>query len=278
MSQANNLRKAPKPNYLDTPEHFPPAWAIAYGQDNTGYWADFRVEAVMQRMRWIPAGWFVMGSPENEKGRLQSEVQHEVTLTQGCWLADTACTQALWMAVMGENPANFTGDRQNPVEQVSWDNTQVFFSQLNTQHESFNFSLPSEAQWEYACRAGTASSFSFGEELTTEKANYNAKWAWEDDKEVGEYREKTLPVKSFDTNPWGMYQMHGNVWEWCQDWYSDYPTSPVQNPEGVESGENRVLRGGSWIDYGQFVRSARRSGRAPDDRNYFIGFRLSQVK
>ena len=278
MSQASNLHKAPKPDYRDIPEQFPPAWAIAYGQDNKGYWADFRVKEVVQRMRWIPAGWFVMGSPEGEKGRYKDETQYEVTLTQGYWLADTACTQALWVAAMGENPANFTDDIQNPVEQVSWDNTQVFFSQLNTQHESYAFSLPSEAQWEYACRAGTASSFSFGEELTIQKANYSGKWTWEDDKVVGEYRKKTLPVKAFDPNPWGLYQMHGNVWEWVQDGYGEYPTSPVLNPEGAESSEYRVLRGGSWFNGGLRVRSAFRLRGKPDYRSNFVGFRLSQVK
>ncbi len=235
----------PKPNYRDVPERFPPVWAIAYGQDNFGFWADFQVEEVLQRMRWIPAGQFLMGSPASEKERFSSEQPHEVTLSQGYWLADTACTQALWQAVVGANPANFKEDIQNPVEQVSWEDVQDFLKKLNTLIPQLKAKLPSEAQWEYACRAGTSTPFSFGENITPEQVNYDGGFPYADGKK-GEDRKKTVPVKALPANQWGLYQMHGNVWEWCQDGYGDYPAEPVQDPSGAEQ-EDRVVRGGSWV-------------------------------
>ncbi len=222
-----------------------PEWGGELDQDEYGVYTELAFNDVVQRFRYIPAGQFLMGSPASEKERFSSEQPHEVTLSQGYWLADTACTQALWQAVVGANPANFKEDIQNPVEQVSWEDVQDFLKKLNTLIPQLKAKLPSEAQWEYACRAGTSTPFSFGENITPEQVNYDGGFPYADGKK-GEDRKKTVPVKALPANQWGLYQMHGNVWEWCQDGYGDYPAEPVQDPSGAEQ-ENRVVRGGSWI-------------------------------
>jgi formylglycine-generating enzyme required for sulfatase activity len=178
-------------------------------------------------------------------------------------MADTACTQDLWVAVMGDNPADFSDDLENPVENVSWDDVQIFLQRINDLVPEMVMRLPSEAEWEYACRAGTTSAFSFGMEIDDDQVNY--------DSNIGQ----TVPVKALPANPWGLYQMHGNVWEWCQDWYDEYPTGSVIDPSGVTEGAYRVLRGGSWYGSARGVRSADRDYNTPDDRDYFIGFRLA---
>ena len=257
------------------PQPFPPAWADDWGEDRQGLYAGFSVGTVQQRCRWLPSGTFRMGSPLDEPERNEAETQHMVQLTQGYWLADTACTQALWQAVLGENPAEFKDDPENPVEQVSWDNTQVFFEALNRLVPGLNAGLPTEAQWEYACRAGTTTPFSFGDTITTAQANYNGYHPYVDGKRE-EYREQTVPVKAFPANPWGLYQMHGNVWEWCQDWFADYPAEEsVEDPSGPATGELRVLRGGSWSFNAWFLRSASRFWYGPGARFDDVGFRLA---
>ena len=153
----------------------PPSWASSWGKDGFGAWAEFAVDGndgqpVTQRMRWIPPGSFLMGSPETEAGRNSDETQQEVNIKNGFWLADTACTQALWQAVMGNDPSRFKrGDL--PVESVSWNDTQAFLDELNRRIPGLGLSLPSEAQWEYACRAGTTTAFSFGDNITRKQAN-----------------------------------------------------------------------------------------------------------
>lgn len=246
-----------------------PKWASLAEEDEYGRYADLSVEGVTQRFRWIEAGTFWMGSPDTEQERGDDEILHQVTLTQGFWLADTACTQALWQAVMGSNPAYFTDSLQNPVEQVSWNDVQGFIKELNKYLQGVKARLPTEAEWEYACRAGTNTPFSFGENITPEQVNYDE----EDWYTIAE-------VKSLPSNPWGLYEMHGNVWEWCQDWYGDYPSSSILNPRGSRSGDDRVLRGGAWViddcDIIDIVtpRSACRFYCEPDCQNHKIGFRL----
>ena len=149
-----------------------PAWASTMGRDNFGLYADLTVNAVTQRFRWINPGAFLMGSPETEAERDDDETQHQVTLTHGYWLADTPCSQAFWMAVMGENPSEFNQNTNNPVEQVSWHEVQDFILKLNAQFPDLAARLPTEAEWEYACRAGTITPFSFGENITPEQVNY----------------------------------------------------------------------------------------------------------
>ena len=248
-------------------------------KDNYGIYIDLIIKNIGQRFRYIPPGRFLMGSPENEPEREPSwagkETQHQVTLTEGFWLADTAVTQALYQAVMGENPSRFNDDLNNPVEMVSWDDAQQFIKKLNKKIPALQARLPSEAQWEYACRTGTTAPFTFGDTITPEQVNYDGEYPYAKG-EKGLVRRQTVPVKTLSANPWGLYEMHGNVWEWCADWYQDdLGKNPVTDPVGAEEGAGRVVRGGSWDDGGRDVRSAVRSRSRPDYRNDFIGLRLS---
>lgn len=254
--------------------HFPPSWASDWGEDEIGVYADFRIGTERQRCRWIPPGRFLMGSPEDEPERFDDEVQHSVVLSRGYWLADTACTQALWQAVTGQNPSQFKGDAQAPVEQVSWEDVQGFLGELNRRVPGLEAGLPTEAQWEYACRAGTTTPFSFGAQIMPEQVNYDGNRPYAGG-EKGEYRERTVAVKSLPPNGWGLYEMHGNVWEWCADWHGEYGPEERTDPAGPASGDSRVLRGGAWRLNAKFCRSARRTGVGPDGRFYLFGFRLA---
>ena len=193
-------------------------------------------------------------------------------------MADTAVTQSLWLAVLGgENPSDFTGNIQNPVEQVSWQDAQKFIGKLNILINGLNAQLPTEAQWEYACRAGTQTPFSFGENISPEQVNYYGSAPYAGAKE-GLFRNKTVPVKSLPVNPWGLYEMHGNIWEWCQDaWQENLGHDAVTDPLTfkAEVGAERLLRGGPWGSPGGVARSAFRFKEVFDLRDHFIGFRLS---
>jgi sulfatase modifying factor 1 len=257
------------------PDPFPPPWASEWEEDaEWGLAATLNLNGVKQTFRWIQPGTFLMGSPEGEVDRFGNETQHEVTLSRGYWLADTACTQALWQAVMGDNPSRFKDDPANPVEHVSWDDVQTFLYRLNELVPGLAAGLPSEAQWENACRAGTTTPFSFGKNITPDQVNYNGEYPYADGKK-GLYREHTVPVKSLPPNPWGLYEMHGNVYEWCADWYGDYPEGPQTDPSGPPEGVGRVLRGGSWLRDGRFCRAALRFWYGPGVRYFILGFRLA---
>ena len=256
------------------PEPFPLPWASDWGEDEFGLWMGLTLGDVRQVFRWIAPGRILMGSPPDEPERLDSEVQHEVTLSRGYWLADKACTQALWQEVTGANPSNFKNDARNPVENVSWDDVQEFMAQLNRLVPGLHARLPSEAEWEYACRAGTTTPFSFGTNISPEQVNYNGEYPYAGGKK-GLYRQRTVPVGSLPANPWSLYEMHGNVWEWCADWYGPYPTGEQVDPQGPQTGVDRVLRGGSWFHNGRDVRSAYRPGFEPGYRIGLIGFRLA---
>ncbi|MGD2085207.1 MAG: formylglycine-generating enzyme family protein [Candidatus Aminicenantes bacterium] len=266
----DNLQRS----HENLPECFPFPWASDWGQDRYGLWVAFTYKNVRQCFRWIKPGKFMMGSPENEEERDDDEILHEVTITQGFWMADTACTQALWQAVMEKNPSYFKGD-ERPVENVSWNDCKEFIDKINGLKPGLNFRLPTEAQWEYACRAGTQTPFWFGDDITPEQVNYDGNFPYAGGKK-GKYREETVEVKSLPCNSWGLYQMHGNVWELCFDWYGEYSTDSVIDPVGPSSGSLRVLRGGSWIDYGGLVRSACRGGGEPALRSDDAGFRLAR--
>jgi formylglycine-generating enzyme required for sulfatase activity len=174
---------------------------------------------------------------------------------------------------MDDNPSRFKGDGL-PVETVSWDDTQVFIGALNRMKPELKLCLPTEAQWEYACRAGSTTPFCWGEQINSELVNFRGTAPYNTGQE-SEYRESTVDVKSFHQNNWGLWQMHGNVLEWCQDWYGEYKPEPPIDPEGPETGERRVLRGGSWGLDGWFCRSAYRGGGTPVNRGDYIGFRLA---
>ena len=248
------------------------------GKDEHGEWLRWQYQGVAQTFRWIAPGRFLMGSPKGESDHRDNETQHVVRLTRGFWLADTAVTQALWTAVMGNNPSRFQGE-QRPVENVSWDDAQAFLQQLRCDCPQAPFVLPTEAEWEYACRAGTPTPFSFGLNITPEQVNYDGKHPY-DGARKGHYREETVAVRSMPANVWGLYEMHGNVWEWCDDDMRDFDAAPageiVVDPVGPTESASRALRGGSWFGGAGGARSALRlaysRGRGRGGR---IGFRLA---
>jgi formylglycine-generating enzyme required for sulfatase activity len=232
---------------------------------------------------FVPPGKFIMGSPPDEPERFGNEKQHEVTLTKGFYLGRYPVTNEEYGRYLAANPnaeePKFWGDiRFNrprlPVVGVSWDDAAAFIRWLNEQAGQELYGLPTEAQWEYACRAGTRTPFYTGRCLGTGRANYDGGYPIVGCPE-GEYRERTTPVDEFPPNPWGLHDMHGNVWEWCTDWYGEYPDGPVVDPTGPASGSYHVIRGGSWYSHAQNCRSALRSLYSPGSRSKLLGFRLA---
>jgi sulfatase modifying factor 1 len=219
----------------------------------------------------IPAGTFEMGSPAGEVDRDADETQHQVTLSEFKMSKYEVTFEQydLFCNVTGRNKPNDEGwGRGNrPVVNVSW-------SDANDFAEWIGCRLPSEAEWEYACRAGTITPFNAGRNLTTAQANYNGNYPYNNNPK-GIYQEKTIPIGSFVPNAWGLYDMHGNVLEWCSDWYGNYSTEAQTDPKGPESGIYRVFRGGSWYDYTRYCRSACRNSNGPAYRRSFMGFRLA---
>jgi formylglycine-generating enzyme len=258
------------------PDPFPPACATAWGDDRYGLWCEITVKGVVQRLRWIEPGAFWMGSTDEERASfgakgddwfrnwIKNEApRHRVVLTQGFWLADTACTQALWLAVVGDSPSQFKGPPDLPVESVSWDDvTMKFLPMLNPQLAEAEVSLPSEAQWEHACRARTHTVFHFGEMANTKQVNCEFASGC------------TLSVKALPANGWGLYQMHGNLWEWCTDAPRRYRDECATDPYGGQDGPDRVFRGGSWGLFAGWTRSAFRGIARCDYRNSDAGFRF----
>jgi len=229
----------------------------------------FAIADLSMDMLWVEPGTFTMGSPTTEAYRYSSETQHEVTLTNGFWLGKHEVTQSQWEKVMGNTPSHFKGANR-PVGKVPWTEVTSFCEKL-TEMESeagrlpagMSYQLPTEAQWEYACRAGTKTAFSFGDSLTSEQANISGG--------PGE----TVDVGKYPGNSWGFHDMHGNVFEWCADWYGAYPTGAVSDPVGPADGSGRVLRGGSWIYTAYIARSANRDWYEPAFSYDSLGFRLS---
>ncbi|MBE9220555.1 formylglycine-generating enzyme family protein [Dolichospermum flos-aquae] len=224
----------------------------------------------------IPGGSFMMGSPTSEKGRRESESpQHQVNVP-GFSMGKFVVTQEQYQQIMGNNPSSFSGAKR-PVEQVSW-NDAVEFCQKLSQKTGREYRLPSEAEWEYACRAGTTTPFHFGETITTELANYDGTDTYASEPK-GKYLERTTDVGSFPPNAFGLYDMHGNVWEWCQDdWHDNYIDAPKDGGAWTsQSGNIKLLRGGSWVYDPQDCRSASRDVNYGDVRGYIyvnIGFRV----
>jgi formylglycine-generating enzyme required for sulfatase activity len=212
----------------------------------------------------------MMGSPTSEDGRYDEETQHRVTLTKGFWMMETQVTQKQWKAVMGSNPSYFKGD-DLPVENVSWNDSQEFCTKCTKL--GLPVQLPTEAQWEYACRAGSTTAYFWGNALNGDKANCDGRYPCGTTTK-GKYLQKTTPVGSYQSNAWGLYDMHGNVWEWCQDWFGDYPCGSVTDPTGSSNVSCRVYRGGGWGDGARRCRSAGRSGHVPDFRGGNLGFRV----
>ena len=249
-----------------------------------------------QEIEMVPirGGTFTMGSPANEPSRNNDETQHQVTISP-FYMSKYAITQAEYEAVVGENPSRFKQEGANlPVENISWFDAIEFCNSLSElegltpaytitgtgngrvvawNRDGNGYRLPTEAEWEYACRAETTTAFNTGSNITDEQANYDGTSPYNNNAS-GIYRRKTTPVGSFSANEWGLCDMHGNMWEWCWDWYGNYPSGAQTDPMGPASGTYRVLRGGAWFDGGRHLRSASRFNYIPSNRNYFFGFRV----
>lgn len=223
------------------------------------YHTVYTAERAKLELQLIPPGKFWMGSPEDEKGRYNDEtMRHRVLIDKPFYMGKYPVTQGQWQKVMGSNPAHFKESGENaPVEKVSWNDCQEFCKKLGG-------SLPTEAQWEYACRAGTTSVYNIGDSITRDKVNFD------------DFFSKTTPVGSLsNANSWGCYDFHGNVWEWCNDWYDDYTGDNTVNPTGPSNGSVCVLRGGCWNSRARYSRSAQRGGSTPDFRDFgFAGLRF----
>lgn len=226
----------------------------------------------------IPKGTFTMGSPAAEKERFDNEFEHRVTIGHDYYLGVHEVTQAQYQMVLGENPSRFQGDTvegdtsSHPVESVSWDDAVEFCRRFSARPEERSagrvYRLPTEAEWEYACRAGNAAAFCFGDE---EAGVGEHGWSAENS------QHQTHPIAQKKPNRWGLYDMHGNVWEWCSDRFGDYPKGAVTDPHGAAKGIDRVVRGGCWVNLAMDCRSASRRRYAPTLRDGYFGLRLAMI-
>ena len=224
----------------------------------------------------IPKGKFMMGSPESEESRDENETQHEVTISKDYYLGVYEVTQAQYEKVMGKNPSHFQGaevgneNADLPVEKVSWEDAVEFCKKLSELPEEKKagrvYRLPTEAEWEYACRAGSKAAYSFDDEegLLPEYG-----WFYRNSS------DRTHTVGLLEPNAWGLYDMHGNVWEWCSDWCEEYPKGAVSDPTGPKEGSFRVFRGGSCYNVAAFCRSGLRNWFVPSYRSDYLGFRVA---
>jgi sulfatase modifying factor 1 len=222
----------------------------------------------------IPAGRFVMGSPLTQPGRVQDESQRSITIPHPFYLGTREVTQTEWTIVMNGNPSQFPNCGRCPVESVNFYDVDRFIANLNARSTSLRFRLPSEAEWEYACRAGSSTPATIEAAPTSSQANVNDRLGDEAGPDVAR-RRSTVPVGSYPPNAWGLFDMQGNVWEWTNDWYGDYSPTDVVDPQGPESGTRRVIRGGSWYFDGTSARCGLRYSHRPQDSGFSLGFRLA---
>jgi len=215
----------------------------------------------------VASGRFVMGSPADEPGREAQERQHDVTVSRPFWLGAFEVTERQWQQVMGGNPSRFRGDDRRPVESVTWFEVQDFLARLTKRSAADRFRLPTEAEWEYACRAGTTTAYAAGPVLTHEQANF----AQSPELAAG---GQTATVGSFPPNAWGLYDMPGNVWEWTADEHCPYPDGPSTDPSPSCGSPLKVIRGGSWYFGADSARCALRYTHRPQDRGFSLGFRV----
>jgi len=255
--------------------------------------------AQQNNMILISGGTFTMGSPANEEGRASNEIQRSITLSS-FYISRYTISQREYQDIMGRNPSTFRGENL-PVENITWWDAleycnrrsqkerlaQVYTIDKDKGTATWNrgaagYRLPTEAEWEYACRAGTSTPYNTGIKITSDQANFDGVWKEEVTNEFGattrilrgEYREKTTPVGTFAANARGLFDMHGNVWEWCWDLYGPYPSGTQTNPIGALTGSSRVMRGGSWNNTAENIRSAHRIDYDPGSKAYDIGFRV----
>ncbi len=242
---------------------------------------------------WVPSGCFLMGSPESEPGRSADEgPQHEVCLS-GFWLGRTEVTQGQWRTIMGDNPSLIANGESYPVDMISWDMAKKYALAMSKKSGE-TFRLPTEAEWEYAARAGTQTAYAFGDVLSQDQASFEKRYSLPSEPTVSKRRSRrqaakprarlwpnmhTNVVASFLPNAFGLHDMHGNVWEWCEDVYNRdyYSRSPRENPQNAGGGVSRVLRGGSWVTKAETLRSSNRSRAWPDLRTAFYGLRLVRL-
>lgn len=276
-----------RPHPLD--QGFPSSWASAWGEDDFGVYESFRVGQVEQRMRWIEGGTFPLGSPPDEVDRSDWEFPVRSVEVAGFWLADTPCTQELWQAVMGSNPSRFQSPTR-PVEQVTWDECREFCRKLGERVSGLR--LPTEDEWEYACRARTREATWVGnleilgdhnapilDDIAWYGGNCGRDYDLEEGHDTSGWYGKQYPDRKAGTrrvalkrpNPWGLYDMLGNVWQWCEDEFR-YPDGIA----AIRGGVDRVVRGGSWVSLAQVVRAASRVRKPPSDRGDALGFRLAR--
>lgn len=252
------------------------------------FWPEFSPGT---NMAYIPAGRFTMGSPAPEPARYQTEGPlTEVTISRGFWIGRYEVTQGEFETVMGRNPSNFIGDPKRPVEQVEWHDAVAYCDAITERERAagrlpsgYAYRLPTEAEWEYACRAGTSTAFHHGEALRSGMANFQGRFEYPpcgDDSDhcpnpAGISLEQTAPVGSYPPNAWDLHDMHGNVFEWCADWWSDtLPGGAVTDPSGPGETAPKVIRGGGWQSFAVDCRSAVRSDSNPIHGNYDVGFRI----
>ena len=305
MSQASAAATQPLANGC------PPDWASEWGEDRHGVFAGFTLDQVVQRLRWIPAGVFRMGSPEAETEGLAREdrektwfdaehPRHLVRIPRGFWLFDTPCTQALWQVVMEKDPSRFT-DPARPMERVSWEDVQVFLDRINRRLPGLDLLLPTEAQWEYACRAGTETALFTGDidirglndapvlnPIAWYGGNSGVGFELDDGEDSSEWSETqyrnpksgTHPVGEKAPNPLGLKDMLGNVWEWVEDgWHDSYLEAPDDGSAWqADDGAARVIRGGSWSNDARGCHCASRPGVQPGVRFGYLGFRCARVQ
>jgi formylglycine-generating enzyme required for sulfatase activity len=236
--------------------------------------AEFYIDPTtsMRLVALVPGG-FMMGSPLSEFGRGTDETRHQVTLTRKVYIGQHEVTQAEWKQVMGVNPSQFADCARCPVETVDFYQVNAFLSRLNAGNAAMRYRLPTEAEWEYACRAGTTTAFNTGRAISTDQANYDGRYPYSGGSRGGTHG-KTVAVGSYPPNAWGVFDMHGNVWEWTEDWYGEYGAGPVTDPRGPARGRARVIRGGSWHFDANSMRCAMRYTHAPQDKGFSLGFRV----
>jgi formylglycine-generating enzyme required for sulfatase activity len=223
-------------------------------------------------MLWVEPGTFTMG----QSNISNAAPVHDVTLSKGFYLGKYEVTQAQYEVVMTGNTdslsatpsTRYNGNANRPVETVSWNDIQIFLNRLNAQQSGnipsgWSYVLPTEAEWEYACRAGTTTAYSWGNTIATSNANYSSSGL-----------SQTSDAGNYAANPWGFFDMHGNVWEWTADWYGSYSSGAQTDPTGAASGSNRVLRGGAWGNTGTYLRSANRHNNPPSLPHSYVGFRV----